>query len=62
MLRNDIDTLSPDKVDLAKIPPRKVSYLSEEQVKDILDAPIYFEKNYLKSLRDCAILATLYGT
>lgn len=62
MLRNDIDTLSPDKVDLAKIPPRKVSYLSEEQVKDILEAPIYFEKNYLKSLRDCAILATLYGT
>ncbi len=62
LLRNDIDTLSPDKVDLAKIPPRKVSYLSEEQVKDILDAPIYFEKNNLKSLRDSAILATLYGT
>ena len=62
MLRNDIDTLSPDKVDLAKIPPRTVSYLSEEQVKDILEAPIYFEKNYLKSLRDSAILATLYGT
>ena len=62
LLRNDIDTLSPDKVDLAKIPPRKVSYLSEEQVKDILEAPIYFEKNNLKSLRDSAILATLYGT
>lgn len=62
MLRNDVDTLSPDKVDLAKIPPRTVSYLSEGQVKDILEAPIYFEKNYLKSLRDSAILATLYWT
>jgi hypothetical protein len=39
MLRNDVETLSPEKVDLAKIPPRRVSYLSEQQVQDILDAP-----------------------
>lgn len=62
LLRNDIDTLSPDKLDLAKIPPRKVSYLSEEQVNQILEAPSWSEKNKLKKLRDEAILATLYGT
>ena len=62
MLRNDIETLSPEKIDLAKIPQRRVSYLSEEQVKSILDAPSIFEKNLLKILRDKAILATLYGT
>ena len=62
MLRNDVETLSPEKIDLAKIPPRRVSYLSEKQVKDILDAPWKFEKNSLKILRDKAILATLYGT
>ena len=39
LLRNDIDTISPDKLDLAKIPPRKVSYLSEQEVQTILRAP-----------------------
>ena len=62
MLRNDIETLSPEKIDLAKIPPRRVSYLSEEQVQAILDAPAKYEKKPLKILRDKAILATLYGT
>lgn len=62
MLRNDVETLSPEKIDLAKIPPRRVSYLSENQVQDILDAPWIFEKNPLKISRDKAILATLYGT
>lgn len=62
MLRNDVETLSPEKIDLAKIPPRRVSYLSEEQVQDILAAPWIFEKNSLKIVRDKAILATLYGT
>ena len=62
LLRNDIETLSPEKVDLAKIPPRKISYLTEEQVQKILEAPAIFEKNSLKILRDKAILATLYWT
>lgn len=62
MLRNDIETLSPEKVDLAKIAPRKISYLTEDQVYQILEAPAIFEKNPLKILRDKAILATLYGT
>jgi site-specific recombinase XerD len=60
MLRNDIEVLSPEKIDLAKIPPRRVSYLSESQVEDILEAPTKYEKNPLKILRDKAILATLY--
>ena len=62
MQRNDIETLSPEKIDLAKIPPRRVSYLSEEQVQEILEAPAKYEKNPLKIVRDKAILATLYGT
>ena len=62
LLRNDVETLSPEKVDLAKIPPRRVSYLSEEQVQSILNAPSKYEENSLKVLRDKAILATLYWT
>ena len=62
MLRNDINTLAPEKIDLAKIPPRRVTYLSEQQVQDILDAPAKYESNPLKIFRDRAILSTLYGT
>ena len=62
MLRNDVDTISPEKIDLAKIPQRKISYLTEEQVQKILEAPSISEKNSLKILRDKAILATLYWT
>ena len=62
LLRNDIDTISPDKIDLAKIPQRKVSFLSESEVNAILEAPSKFEKKPLKILRDKAILATLYWT
>ena len=62
LLRNDVETLSPEKVDLAKIPPRRVSYLSEEQIQSILNAPSKYEENSLKVLRDKAILATLYWT
>jgi len=62
LLRNDIETISPDKLDLAKIPPRQLSYLLEEEVQKILEAPLQFEKNRLKMLRDQAILYTLYGT
>jgi integrase/recombinase XerD len=62
MLRNDVDTLSPEKIDLAKIAPRRVSYLSEEQVRILLESPAVYEKNPLKILRDKAILSTLYGT
>jgi site-specific recombinase XerD len=62
LLRNDVETISPDKLDLAKIPPRQLSYLSEQEVEKILGAPLEFEKHPLKSARDQAILYTLYGT
>jgi site-specific recombinase XerD len=62
LLRNDIETIAPDKLDLAKIPPRQLSYLPEEEINKILNAPTQFEKNPLKILRDQAILYILYGT
>lgn len=36
LLRNDIDTMSPDKCDLAKIEPREVSYLTEDELEKLL--------------------------
>ncbi|GHW02468.1 hypothetical protein AGMMS50249_2540 [candidate division SR1 bacterium] len=69
-MRNDVETISPEKLDLAKIPSRQVSYLTEAEIERILNAPIshseYNEesnkKGVIKPLRDAAILQTLYGT
>ena len=40
LLRNDIDTIAPDKLDLAKIPPRQLCYLNEDEIEKILGAPL----------------------
>lgn len=61
-LKHDLDVISPDKLELGKIPPRVVSFLEEEEVHRLLAMPILHEKKTLKRLRDEAILYTLYGT
>jgi site-specific recombinase XerD len=62
LLRNDIETIAPEKLELAKIPPRQLSYLHEEEINTILNAPAQSKGNPLKILRDQAILSMLYGT
>lgn len=61
-LKHDIDVISPDKLELGKVPPRVVSFLEDEEIKNILAMPIMYETKQLKRLRDEAILHTLYGT
>ena len=61
-LKHDLDVISPDKLELGKIPPRVVSFLEEEEVHRLLAMPILHEKKNLKRLRDEAILYTLYWT
>lgn len=62
LLRNDIDTLAPDKCDLAKIDPREVSYLTEVELDTLLTAPYEFETKEITQLRDAALLAFLFST
>lgn len=62
LLRNDIDTLAPDKCDLAKIDPREVSYLTETELDDLLSAPYRFELKEITQLRDAALLVFLFST
>ncbi|AKH32757.1 Tyrosine recombinase XerC [candidate division SR1 bacterium Aalborg_AAW-1] len=62
LLRNDIDTLAPDKCDLAKIDPREVSYLTEVELDDLLGAPYRFEEKEITQLRDAALLSFLFST
>lgn len=61
-LKNDIDCISPDKLELAKMPTREVNFLTQEEVDKILSAPLDYEKDDLKRKRDFAILQVLYST
>lgn len=62
ILKNDIDCISPDKLELSKIPPREVNYLEDSEVQKIMEMPIKFGKKPLQIARDEAILRFLYWT
>ncbi|EKD25296.1 MAG: hypothetical protein ACD_80C00088G0006 [uncultured bacterium (gcode 4)] len=62
VLKNDIDCMSPEKLELAKTPPREVNYLDEKDIGKILAAPLEYTREPLKQARDFAILQFLYGT
>ena len=62
LLRNDIDTLNPEKCDLAKIDPREASYLTEWELESLLWAPYQFEHKAIAQARDAALLAFLFST
>lgn len=62
LMRHDIDTLSPEKCDLAKIAPREVSYLTSQELDDLLLAPYHYEKNLILQYRDASLLAFLFST
>jgi site-specific recombinase XerD len=61
-IKNDIDCLSPDKLELAKMPTREINFLTQEEVDNILSAPMRYEQDPLKMKRDFAILQVLYST
>lgn len=62
LLKNDIDCISPDKLELAKVQSKGVNFLTEEEITKILDAPTIRNKKPLQKSRDEAILQFLYGT
>ena len=61
-IKNDIDCIAPTKLELAKMPTREVNFLTEEEVQEILQAPLQYENNEIKRARDYAILNVLYST
>lgn len=60
--KHDIDCIRPEKLELAKIAPREVSFLTQEELDRLLQAPLEYTKNTLKQQRDIAILYCLYST
>lgn len=62
LLRNDVKTFSPEKIELAKVPPRIINFLSEKDVEKIVSMPQNISKDRLTILRDKTILLVLYGS
>ena len=59
LARVDVQTLSPEKVELGEVEPRPLKVLDETQLKSLLEAPDISKKD---GLRDRAILETLFST
>jgi len=59
LAKNDIDSLSADKVELPKAPSRQIETLELQELERMLEAP---EEKTIRGLRDKAILQTLFST
>jgi site-specific recombinase XerD len=61
LIKRDVKTLAPEKIELAKNPSREVSVMNSEELERILKA-VDHETNEVLHLRDKAILLTLFST
>lgn len=59
LLRRKIQSLSPDQIELAKVPQRSIDMISEAELERLLVAP---SGESVKDLRDKAILELLFST
>jgi site-specific recombinase XerD len=61
LMKNDVQTLSPEKIELPKNPQRQVEFLAHDELERLFSATAQ-EKEELPRLRDTAILQTLFST
>ncbi|MCK5096173.1 MAG: tyrosine-type recombinase/integrase [Candidatus Pacebacteria bacterium] len=59
LLKRDVASFLPDKIELAKVSQRSIDMISESELKRLIEAP---EGQDIKSLRDRAILELLFST
>ncbi len=59
LIKNDVQTLAPEKIDLSKIPERTVEYLDRAELERLFEA---VGNKKIQEFRDRAILAVLYST
>jgi site-specific recombinase XerD len=67
LMKRNVTSLSPDKIDLAKIKERSLDLISSEELSRLLNAPILLKEmnkkaEPLKILRDKAILELFFST
>jgi site-specific recombinase XerD len=58
-IRQDFETLAPEKIEVAKLGDRVVDFLEREELERLFGA---IDRSNLNGLRDYAILRTLYST
>lgn len=61
LIKQDIKTLSPEKIELPKNPQRQVEFLENDELKRLFEA-VSQEPDEIARLRDYAILQTLFST
>ncbi len=57
--KRDVESMSPERIELAKVSERSLDLISQAELTRLLDAP---ETNNLKGKRDLAILELLFST
>jgi len=62
LIKNDIKTLSPDKIELAKQEMRQVDFLEGSDLEKLLDAPLNARNPEIIKLRDKAILELFFSS
>ncbi len=62
LTKQDIKTLSPEKIELAKTPEREVDFLEVDDLQRLLEAPLKDNHPEIIKLRDKAILELLFST
>ena len=62
MAKNDVKTLAPEKIELAKTSERQVEFIDGDDLSRFLNAPLAGQKKSIVSYRDKAILEMLFST
>ncbi|MBI4426300.1 MAG: tyrosine-type recombinase/integrase [Candidatus Kerfeldbacteria bacterium] len=62
LAKNDVDTLAPEKIELAKTTERQVSFLEGDDLERFLNAPSATKELPIIKARDKAILELLFST
>jgi site-specific recombinase XerD len=62
LMKRDVPTLAPEKIELMQMPERQVQFLEGEELERLLEAPATLEEPAVIAQRDQAILSTLFST
>lgn len=62
LAKRDISSLSPEKIELARMPERQVGFIEGEDLERLLNAPLKTEEKTVIQYRDKAILELLFST
>lgn len=62
LAKNDVATLAPEKIELAKTAERQVSFLEGPDLERFLEAPLKSNEDEIIQFRDKAILELLFST